>query len=103
MSARHGRPKRRRLKRPRQHLGPHAGIAVASACDACAYLISGGEHVAPGRHMGIIHAEHVPELVALGWVLTEHPADPPDVTCLHYHLEHWEGGHGDDCCGLGGD
>jgi len=39
---------------------------------------------------------------AQGWITTRYRHQPPDVTCLHYHLQHWEGGHGDDCCGLGG-
>jgi hypothetical protein len=97
LSAHHGRPRRRKPQRSRRHIGANAGIAVASACDACAWLISGGEQVVPGRHMGLIHTSHVPELVALGWILTGNPAGPPDVTCLHYHLKHWEGGHG-GCC-----
>jgi hypothetical protein len=101
--SRHGRPKRRRPRRPRRHIGAHAGIAVASACDGCAWVIGGGEETSPGYVMGIIHGHHVPELVALGWILTEYPAHPPDVACLHYHLQHWEGGHGDDCCGMDGD
>jgi hypothetical protein len=91
MTAGHGPRRRRRPKRSRRHIGANAGIAVASACDACASLISGGEQVAPGRHMGLIHTSHVPELVALGWILTEYPVDPPDVVCEHYHAAYWQG------------
>jgi len=34
--------------------------------------------------MAIIHDHHVPELVALGWIVTEYPHEPPDVSCPHY-------------------
>jgi hypothetical protein len=102
MSAHHGRPKRRRPKRSRQHPGPGSGIALASACDACAHLIGNPEPSEHGLRMTMIHASHIPELEAEGWVTTPAPdGGPPDCTCIHYHLQHWEGGHGDDCCGLG--
>jgi hypothetical protein len=61
--------------------GKHTGIAVASACTTCAWLISSPPEYAPGRHMAIVHDHHVPELQALGWVLTEYPHEPPDVVC----------------------
>jgi hypothetical protein len=50
--------------------------------------------------MTIIQDHHVPEPVALGWILTSNHGDVPDVACLHYHLKHWQGGHGGDCCGM---
>jgi hypothetical protein len=103
MSTHHGRPKRRKPKRSRLHIGPDAGIACAAACDGCAHLIGDPEpDPESGIRMALIHTHHVPELVADGWVLTEYEHDLPDVTCLHYHLQHWEGGHGADCCGLPG-
>ncbi len=40
--------------------GKHDGIAMASACDACAALISSPPAWAPGRHMALIHDSHVP-------------------------------------------
>jgi hypothetical protein len=29
--------------------------------------------------MAIIHSQHVPDLVALGWTVTDHPHEPPDA------------------------
>jgi hypothetical protein len=60
------------------------GIAVASACTSCAGQISSPPEYAPGRHMAIVHDHHVPELVALGWIATDYPHEPPDVVCPHY-------------------
>ena len=68
------------------------GIAVASACTGCAGQISSPPEWAPGRHMAIVHDHHVPELQALGWVLTEYPHEPPDVVCPHYHAAYWHDG-----------
>jgi hypothetical protein len=41
--------------------------------------------------MAIIHDHHVPEIAALGWVVTEYPHEPPDVVCAHYHAACWHG------------
>lgn len=62
------------------------GIAVASACTACADVISRPPEYAPGRRMAIVHDHHVPELVAIGWIVTDYPDgdEPPDVVCPHY-------------------
>jgi hypothetical protein len=60
------------------------GIAVASACTACAGQTSNPPEYAPGRHMAIVHDHHVSELVALGWIVTDYPHEPPDVVCPHY-------------------
>jgi hypothetical protein len=68
------------------------GIAAASACTACAGEISSPPEYAPGRHMAIVHDHQVPELQALGWVLTEYPHEPPDVVCPHYHAVYWQDG-----------
>ena len=68
----------------RRHRHSHDGIAVASSCTACAGQIGTPPEYAPGRHMAIVHARHVPELVALGWTVTRHPHEPPDVVCPHY-------------------
>jgi hypothetical protein len=76
------------------------GIAVASACDDCAYPIGDPEPSEHGLRMAPIHTTHIPALEAEGWITTRYRHQPPDVTCLHYHLQHWEGGHGEDCCGL---
>lgn len=73
--------------RRRQHAAP---IAIASACDGCADRIGNPEAWAPGRHMGVIHASHVPELEAEGWIVTRYPHEPPDVACFHYHAAHWQ-------------
>jgi hypothetical protein len=86
----HGR-QRRTYRQP--------GIAVAAACDDCAHLIGSPEPSEHGLRMAIIHIGHVGELQALGWILTSNGHEPPDITCRHYHAMHWEGGHGDDCCG----
>jgi hypothetical protein len=88
----HGRPKRRRPQRSRRHIGANAGIAVASACKECGWVIHDAKEIEgrPGYVMALIHDHHVPELVALGWVLTEYPADPPDVVCEHYHAAFWQ-------------
>jgi hypothetical protein len=94
MSHRHHGPQRRTHREP--------GIAVAAACDDCAHLIGSPEPSEDGIRMAIVHIGHVPELEALGWITT--PAGPhesPDCCCIHYHLEHWEGGH-NGCCGIGG-
>jgi len=34
--------------------------------------------------MAIVHDHHMPELVALGWIATDYPDEPPDVVCPHY-------------------
>jgi hypothetical protein len=83
-----------RPRHPKRPARPHRmnGIAVASACDDCAHLIGSPPAWDPGRHMEIIHDDHVPELQALGWVLTEYPHEPPDVVCAHYHAAYWQGG-----------
>jgi len=31
-----------------------------------------------------MHTEHVPELTAIGWVVTTYADGPPDVVCPHY-------------------
>jgi hypothetical protein len=84
----------------RTHREP--AIAFVAACDDCAHLIGRPE---PSEHcirMAPVHLADVPGLEALGWITTPAgPHEPPDCCCIHYHLEHWEGGHGDDCCGLG--
>jgi hypothetical protein len=67
------------------------GVAMASACDDCAWLISSPPAWTPGRHMAPIHDSHVPELVALGWIVTDYPDEPPDVVCKHYHEAYWQG------------
>jgi hypothetical protein len=87
----HGRPKRHRPKRSRQHIGPGAGLAFASACKECGWVIPDAKEGQPGYVSAIIHDHHVPELEALGWVLTEYPADMPDIACPHYHAAFWEG------------
>jgi hypothetical protein len=87
----HGRPKRHRPQRSRQHIGADAGIAVASACSECAGLILGAKESVPRYVMGIIHDDQVPELEALGWIVTTYPHDPPDVACPHYHAAFWQG------------
>lgn len=71
------------------------GIAVASACGECAGQIPGADEYAPGQHMGIIHASHLPDLAALGWIITRYPHEPPDVACPHYHAANWHDGDGD--------
>jgi len=63
---------------------PADGIAVASACIDCTGEIGTPPEYAPGRHMALIHDQHVPQLVALGWTVTDYPHDPPDVVCPHY-------------------
>lgn len=71
----------------------HDGIAVYSACTPCArQYLPFSEESEPGRWMGIAHASHAAELVALGWVLTEYPHEPPDVVCEHYHAAYWQDG-----------
>jgi len=63
-----------------------SGIAVASACGACAHEIPGADQYAPDRYMGIIGADHVAELQAIGWVHTVIPhGEPDDIACPHYH------------------
>jgi hypothetical protein len=92
----------------RKHRGPgrpidrYHGIAVASACEDCAHLIGSPEPSEHGIRMALIHTSHIPELEAQGWITTRYRHEPPDITCLHYHLEHWEGEHV-GCCGMGGD
>jgi hypothetical protein len=76
---------------PTSAAGEHP-IAVASACGACAHVIGGGKEWAPGRHMAIVHASHIAELVAAGWVLIENPHDPPDIVCSHYYAAWWQDG-----------
>lgn len=76
-------------------------IAMAAACDQCAHLI-GSPEPHDGIRMAPVHLSDVPGLEAQGWITTPAgPHEPPDCACIHYHLQHWEGGHGDDCCGLG--
>lgn len=60
------------------------GIAVASSCTGCAGVIGSPPEYARGKHMVIVHNHHVPELVALGWIVTRYPHEPPDVVCPHY-------------------
>lgn len=69
---------------PRRRHNSRDGIAVASSCTACAGEIGTPDEYAPGGHMALIHAHHVPELVALGWTVTDYPHEPPDVVCPHY-------------------
>jgi hypothetical protein len=90
--------KRRGRRRP---IDRYHGIAVASASEDCAHLI-GNPEPESGIRMTLIHTSHIPELEAQGWITTHYRHQPPDVVCLHYHLEHWEGGH-NGCCGMGGD
>jgi hypothetical protein len=66
--------------------------AIASSCTDCAWLISSPPEFAPGRHMAPIHGQHVAELMAIGWVLTEYPHEPPDIVCEHYHAAYWQDG-----------
>jgi hypothetical protein len=76
----------------------HAALA---ACDDCAHLISNPEPSEDGIRMAIMHIGYVPQFEALGWITTRsRPHEPPDCCCPHYHALYWEGGHGDDCCGL---
>lgn len=90
-------------RRPRQRpVDRYHGIAVAAACGDCAHLIGNPEPSEGGIRMALVHTSHIPELEAHGWITTRYRHQPPDVTCLHYHLEHWEGEH-DGCCGMGGD
>ena len=61
------------------------GIAVYSGCTPCASEhIPGADEYKPGRWMGIAHAHHAPELIAIGWIMTTYPHEPPDVVCPHY-------------------
>jgi hypothetical protein len=69
----------------------HPAIAMASSCDDCAHLIGDEPAWAPGRHTAIVHLSHVGDLEALGWVLTNHGDEPPDIVCPHYHAMFWEG------------
>jgi hypothetical protein len=91
--------KHRRRGRP---IDRYHGLAVASACDGCAHLIGNPDPSEDGIRMALIHTSHIPELEAQGWITTHYRHQPPDITCLHYHLEHWEGGH-NGCCGMSGD
>ena len=73
--------------------GQHDGMAMASACGACADQIGSPPAWAPGRHMAPVHAGCVPELRELGWILTADPdGGPPDIACPHYHRKYWRGG-----------
>jgi hypothetical protein len=78
--------------------GKYDGITVASACSACAWIIGSPPECAPGRHMQLMHDHHVPELVALGWTVTDYPEadEPPDVVCPHYPALCEEGEDGRD-------
>jgi hypothetical protein len=67
-------------------------VVVASACAACAPRIGSPPEYEPGSHMGVIHASHVPDLEADGWIVTRYPHEPPDVVCVHYHEAHWQDG-----------
>jgi hypothetical protein len=70
-----------------------AGIAVASACSSgCAALIGNPEPSEHGIRMSVVHASHIPELEALGWIVTRYPHEPPDVVCVHYHEAYWQDG-----------
>lgn len=61
------------------------GIAVYSACTPCASeWLPHAEQYAPGRWMGIAHASHAPEMIAIGWIMTEYADEAPDVVCPHY-------------------
>jgi hypothetical protein len=79
-------------RRHRRDPHDHEPIAVASSCTDCAGHIGNPPEAAPGRHMVIIHAHHIPELVAIGWIVTEVPHEPPDVVCPHYHAAYWQDG-----------
>ena len=62
-----------------------APIAVAACCSRCAPMLPGAERYAADRYLGIIHADHVGELQAAGWVLTVIPhGEPDDIMCEHY-------------------
>jgi hypothetical protein len=50
----------------RSHCQP--AIACAAACDDCAHLIGNPEPSEDGIRMTIMHAEHVPEYEAIGWI-----------------------------------
>ena len=82
---------RRRPRRPEDHHQREA-VAVASSCAACAVHIGDPPEAAPGRHMAIIHAHHIPDLEAIGWIMTEVPHEPPDIVCPHYHAAYWQNG-----------
>jgi hypothetical protein len=60
-------------------------VAVATACTACAAGVIRGEEYEPGRHLGLLHVEHVGELECAGWVVAwDLYADgTPDVVCPH--------------------
>ena len=83
-------------QRHREHR--QSAIAAFTACDNCASLIGNPEPSEDGIHMTIMHAEHVPEFEALGWITTP-GEEVPDCCCPHYHQANWQGGHGPDCCG----
>jgi hypothetical protein len=50
--------------------------------------------------MAIMHASHISELEAVGWVTTPGSEGVLDCCCPHYHQANWMGDH-DDCCGEG--
>jgi hypothetical protein len=66
------------------------GVAVAFACDDCAHLI-GSPEPQDGIRATVIHEHHIPELYALGWIVTRYRGEPPDVVCEHYHAANWIG------------
>jgi hypothetical protein len=45
--------------------------------------------------MAVVHDQHVPELLALGWTITDYPDEPPDVVCAHYPALCADDGDGD--------
>ena len=71
--------------------GTGTAFAFASACDGCAPLI-GSPPAVDGRRMAPVHVRCIPQLAALGWVLTEYPHEPPDIACPHYHAAYWQDG-----------
>jgi hypothetical protein len=70
----------------------HHAIAVYASCTPCAHRwLPYADEYAPGRWMGIAHVSHAAEMIAIGWILTEYPDEPPDVVCAHYHAAYWQG------------
>jgi hypothetical protein len=73
------------------------GVAVAASCTGCAAEIGTAPEYAPGRHMAIVHASHVPGLEAKGWTVIGYPDEPADVICPHYGQLCADDGEGADC------
>jgi hypothetical protein len=61
-----------------------SNAVLAAACTPCSALFGGGREYAPGRHMAVVHGEHVPELQARGWIVLGYLDEPADVVCPHY-------------------